>query len=491
MGLVAQHRSGRQLGGRALRSRVEHDSPFGTLGAQLCTPLGVGLLDGSAAVLLYAVGWTRAFSFDGSRTVAQFVATRSLSEVFGQDRFNNHPLFSFFDHLVWLATGSQDERVLRLFPILCGAAAVGLVAWAVATRFGTAGGHVAGATLAVNGLAVRHFREVRGYALVTLAAVVATLLLFRLLRERGTWPKRLVVLYGAALVVAVGTHLFAAALIPVHALVVLGSRRPPWRWLIPWAGAAAAGLVVQWPAITDGMSRPPRYIFAPDFPLRLAANLLGGPSLPGMLVLVYVGWTVLGDRPWVRWCVAGTAAMVAVAWLAGPSWLDSRFFIWLVPATSVAAGVAVAHRPRLRTVAVVCVAVQLAVLGPSLLRSEVPNRIAGAFVRASQDAGQEVCALGRTRAGLLAYVDDVRVVRSPEELATCEVAVEAAGPTPEPLMQPACRRFAWVLELPARNLGAVFADRPLPPVPELVTEAGDGGIPEWTPTRAAALCGRH
>ena len=460
----------------------------GRLRATLRSPLGVGLVDGGAALLLYSVGWTRAFSFDGSRTVGQFIATRSLDQVFGQDRFNNHPLLSLVDHLVWLATGSQDERLLRLFPILCGAAAVGLLAYAVTHRFGTVAGHVAGATFAVNALTLRHFREVRGYALVTLAAVVATLMLFRLLRERRGWPGLLVVLYGAALTVAIGTHLFAIALIPVHALVVLGSRNRPWRWLLPWAGAAAVGLLVQWPAIADGLSRPPQHAFAPDFPLRLAANLLGGPSLPGMLVLVYAGWTVLRDRPWVAWCLGGTAVMVAGAWLAGPSWLDSRFFIWLVPATSVAAGAAVAHRPRLRAVAVACVAVQLVVLAPHLTRSEVPNRIAGAFVRASQDAGLEVCALGRTRAGLLAYVDDVRIVRTAAELWTCQVAVEAAGPTPEPLMAPACRRFAWVLTLPARNLGAVFADRPLPPVPELLTESDDGAAEDWKPTGAAPLC---
>jgi hypothetical protein len=373
-----------------------------------------------------------------------------------------------------------------------------LVAFAVASRFGTAAGHVAGATLAVNGLALRHFREVRGYALVTLAAVAATLLLLRVLREHraGRSPSPLlVVLYGSALAVAIGTHLFAAALVPVHALVVLSTRtrtdRAQWSLtgsvVLAWMGAAAVGLAVQWPAVTDGLSRPPQHDFAPDFPLRLAANLLGGPSLPGMLVLVYVGWTILRDRRWVTWCLAGTAVMVAAAWLAGPSWLDSRFFIWLVPATSVAAGVAVAHRPRLRALAVVCVAVQLAVLAPNLTRSEVSNRIAGAFVRASQDAGREVCALGRTRAGLLAYVDEVRVVRTADALSTCEVAVEAAGPTPEPLMGPACRRFAWVLELPARNRGAVFADRPLPPVPELLIEDEHPAEP-WTPTGTAALC---
>jgi hypothetical protein len=456
----------------------------------------VGVVDGCAAASLYAVGWDRAFSFDASRTVGQFVATRSTADVFRQDRFNNHPLFSFLDHLVYVATGSQDERLLRALPILCGATAVGLVGAAVARRFGAAAGHVAGTTLAVNAMALRQFREVRGYALVTLAAVVATLALLRLLRRHdgrspgrtgtGRFPALLLACYGLALAVAIATHLFALALIPVHALVVVGSRSPPAQWLLAWGAAMAGGLVVQWRGIVDGLSTPPRHIFDPTFPLRLAANLLGGPSTAGMLVLVLVGWTVLRSRPWMSRCLTGTAILVVAAWLAGPSWLDSRFFIWLAPATSVAAGAAVARSPKLAALAAACVAVQLAALGPNLVRSEVPNRIAAAFVRASQDHGSRVCALGRTRAGLLAYVDDVRVIRTPAELATCDVAVEAAGPLEQPLERPACERFAFVLTLPARHPGAVFADRPVPAVAELLDDGGYESA--WMPTGSAPSC---
>ena len=454
-------------------------------GALWRTPPAVGALDGGAAALLYSIGWQRAFSFDASRTVAQFVATPSIGDVFRQDRFNNHPLFSFLDHLVHRATGSQDERVLRLLPILLGALTVGLVAAAAARRFGPLAGHVAGATLAVNALTIRHFREVRGYSLVTLAAVVATLLLFRLLREERLRPHPgLLAAYAAALAVALSTHLFAGALLAVHALVSAGARRSPLPLLLPWAAAVVVGVAVQWPGIVDGLSRPPRHIFAADFPLRLGANLLGGPALPGMLVLVAAGWTVLRSRPWVPWCVGGTTLLLGAAWLAGPSWLDSRFFLWLVPATSTAAAAAVARWPRLAVLAGACVAVNLLVLGPQLPRDEVPNRIAAGFVRAAQGDGQAVCALGRTRAGLLAYVEDVRVVRTRAELATCAIAVEAAGPMKEPLLGAACERFAHVRALPARHRGAIFADEPLPPVAELPAT----GAPPWAPTGSAPMC---
>lgn len=427
-----------------------------------------------AAALLYAIGWGRAFSFDASRTVAQFVTADAWGDVFRQDRFNNHPLFSFVAHLFHVVTGATGERGLRIVPILCGAAAVAVLAAAVARRFGALAGHVAGITFAVNALNLRQFREVRGYALVSLGAIVATLALFRLLRPPQARPAWLV-LYGAALAAAVGTHLFAIGLIPLHAVVVLASRRFAAPLVVTWIGAAAVGVAVQWAALADGLSRPPRYIFAPTFPLRLALNLLGGPAAAGMLVLVIVGWTVLRSRPWVPWCAAAVAAMATAAWLAGPSWLDSRFFIWLVPAVAVAAGAGVARHPRLVALAIACVVVQLAVLGRDLTRDEVPNRVAAAYVRAGQQRGEAVCALGRTRAGLLAYVDDVRVVWDGPELAGCDIAVEAAGPKAQPLIAPACGRYAYVRVLDAKYPGAIFAERPLD---------GQG----WVSTASAPRC---
>lgn len=444
----------------------------------------VGVTDGLLAAALYLIGWGRAFSFDASRTVGQFVTAESLGGVFRQDRFNNHPLFSFMEHVVYAVTGSADERLLRVLPIACGAVAVGIVAGAVARRFGPVAGHVAGLTLAVNAMAVRQFREVRGYALVTLAVVIATVALFRLLRQRRPgW----IVLYVGALAVAVGTHLFAAGILVVHALVVVGSRpRRVWPWVGPWMAALGVGLLVQWPALVDGLRTPPQNIFAPTFPLRLAANLLGGPAVPGTLVLVACGWVVLRTRSWLPWVMAGTGAMVVVLWLAGPSWLDSRFFIWLAPAVAVAAGAGVAARPKLAWLAAACVAAQVIVLVPGLAGSEVPNRIAAGFASGAQADGAAVCALGRTRAGLLAYVD-VPVRWEASELHDCDVAVEAAGPKPQPLLGAACDRFAYVLTLPARHPGAVFADRPLPLVREHVAEAGPDAA-GWQPTAASPLC---
>lgn len=434
----------------------------------------VGAATAVAAAGLYALGWDRAFSFDASRTVAHFVTAESWADVFGQDRFNNHPLLSLLDHVLFRLTGSADERLLRLVPILCGAVAVGLVAAAVARRFGAPAGAVAGATLAVNALALRHFREVRGYSLVVLAAVVATLLLLRVLAGDRRWT--VAAGYGAALFVAVGTHLFALGLVAVHAAAVAGARRLDRRWLAAWAVPAAAGVGLQAPGLLDGLGTPPAYRFAPLFPLRLVANLLGGPMLPAMAVLVVAGAWAFRDRREVRWALVATAGLAGAAWLAGPSWLDSRFFVWLLPVAPVAAGAAVARRPALACVAAAGFSANLAVLGPDLAADEVPNRTAAAVVLSAQATGHDVCALGRTRAGLLAYVDDVRVVWDPLDLPDCDVAVEAAGPRAQPLLDPACRRFPWVRVLPAKHPGAAFADHRLD---------GEGG---WQRSATAGIC---
>lgn len=441
-----------------------------------------------AALVLYTRGLGRSFNLDASRTVAQFIAVPSWKAVLTQDRFNNHPLFSVLDHLVYLWTGSRAEWVLRLAPIVCGAAVVALLAAAVAGRFGTIAGHVAGCTLAVNVLTLRQFREVRGYALVTLAAVASTLALLRLLGPRPHVPPPfppqrglLLAGYGISLAIAIGSHLFALALIPLHALLVVAKGDRLQSWAVACAPAAAIGLAIQVPGIVDGLSAPPKRAFDAGFPLALGANLLGGASLPGLLVLVAAGWMVLRGRRWVRWCAGGAALIAATAWVAAPVWLDARFFIWLVPAAAVGAGAAVARWPRLLPVAIASIALQLAVVGPSLGRSEIPNRAAAQLLRQGESAGDRVCAIGRTGPGLLAYVGGVPSVWDATHLANCDLAVEADGPSPDPLLKVACAQFAYVLSLPAQHPGAAFSDRP-PPQPR------KGPVRTWVPTGLAGPC---
>lgn len=449
----------------------------------------VGVVEGLLCGLLYSVGWSRAFSYDASRTVQQFVTVDSFGEVFRQDRFNNHPLFSLVDHLVYRATGSQDERLLRVAPIIFAALTVGVVSTAVSRRFGARAGAVAGALLALNSLGVRHFREVRGYSLVTLLAVLGTMALFKRLREPSTV---VTLVYAATMAAAISTHLFVLGLLVLHAVIVLSTAPSLLRnWIGPWLAATAIGLWVQLPAIVDGLTMPPVYRFQPTFPLALGANLLsGGGGVAGALLLVWSGWTVLKSRRWVPPVIVCMTALSVAAWMAAPSWLSSRYFVWLLPATAVAAGVGVVRRPRLLYVAVATVLAQLFTVGPWLYASEVPNRIATEYAKAARLDGLHVCALGRTRASLRAYAGELPVVWNPQELAACQVAIEAAGPSRQPLTGAACDRFPYVLSLPARYPGALFADKPV-----ILMRSDEGEElyrgPSWITTSSADICLAH
>src|SRR5512132_1904720 len=96
-----------------------------------------GAAAGAATLLLLLVGAGRGYDLDSSLTVGVFVATRSLRDAFTRAFvLNNHVFFSFLDHLVYSATGSQSETTLRLLPIVFTALAVALATGLLSRRFG-------------------------------------------------------------------------------------------------------------------------------------------------------------------------------------------------------------------------------------------------------------------------------------------------------------------------------------------------------------------
>ncbi len=61
---------------------------------------------------------SRAFSYDAAVSVKNFIATPSALDAFRKHVvFNNHPLLSFLDHLVFDAADSRAERALRVLPV--------------------------------------------------------------------------------------------------------------------------------------------------------------------------------------------------------------------------------------------------------------------------------------------------------------------------------------------------------------------------------------
>ena len=422
---------------------------------------GVAMAAGAAG--LYCVGWGRAFGWDASNTVGRFVATPSLLDPFRrQVSFNNQVLFSALEHVVFSATGSTDERVMRVLPIAFGAAAVGFLAWAVACRQGLLAGMTAGVVLGANPLALLEFREARGYSLLVLCAVVGTWLLVGL-EEGDRQPRGRVLAYCAVVAVGVGTHLYGLAVLATHAAALSGDRARLRRWLPRWAAAGAAGLAPAAIPVTRALARRQFRTFRPLFPLRVAYDLLGGQPLAFLALapLALIGlWTLRRRRP-VPATLGAVAAMIGAVWLLGPEFLYSRFFIWLLPAVAVLVALTVARRPALAALVLVAVGAQVVTALPELGEDQFPNRVAAALVARAKLNGSRPCAIRSTATTLAAYTQDLTIVRDPAQLDGCDLVVVAEGPFDAGLVRSASQRFPYSLLLPAEKPGVAFSRAPL------------------------------
>ncbi len=118
----------------------------------------------------------------------------------------------------WTAVAGTSPTALRLPSALAMAVAAALTARLGAVLVGRRAGLLAGLLFAVLPATSRYGQEARPYALATLFAVLATLLLVEALRRPGRWRWA----GYAAAVAALGLlHLLALTLLAAHALVVL------------------------------------------------------------------------------------------------------------------------------------------------------------------------------------------------------------------------------------------------------------------------------
>ncbi|WP_231931753.1 glycosyltransferase family 39 protein [Micromonospora echinospora] len=132
----------------------------------------------------------------------------------------------------WVAVFGDSVTALRAPSVLAVTGAAGLTAVLGERLFGTRAGRLGGLLFSVLPSTSRYGQEARPYALATLLAVAATVLLVTALRRpgRGRWTAY------AAVVTALGlTHLVALALLAAHALAVRGAVR---RWLLALVPAA-------------------------------------------------------------------------------------------------------------------------------------------------------------------------------------------------------------------------------------------------------------
>lgn len=420
----------------------------------------VGVGAGLATAACYVPGIGRAYGWDASNTVGTFVATSSLLDPFRrQSRFNNHVLFSAMEHVVYNVTGSHGERVMRVLPIAFAAVAVGLVAWETTRRLGALAGCVAAGIIIANPLAVQEFREARAYSLLVLCAVVTSELLYRLVISDGR--RSMVVAYVAFAAVGVASHLYMLTVLVAHAAFVSARPGALRRWAPRWLLAVACGLAPAAVPVASALFRRQYPFFDAVFPVRFTFDLLGGEGVAFALLapLAAVGAWRLRDRvPLCRAAIA-VAAMVVGSWLASPEFIYSRFYLWLLPGIAVVVATVVARRPGLVWVVVVALAAQVVTQLPGLGDAQVPNRTAGALVARAQRAGLRTCAIGSTATTLAAYASGYATVHHADELASCDLVVDAEGGFNRPLVRAAARRFPYHRRLPAMRPGAAFAAR--------------------------------
>lgn len=319
----------------------------------------IGGVAACITTLVYLIGSTRAFGYDSAVTVFNFVATPSLLDPFQrQVVFNNHPLFSFAEHLIYGLTGSQAEILMRLLPITAAAVAVGILTAVVARAHTVLSGLTAGLILATNPAFVAVARDARGYSLVVLMVTCACITLTRMQgpsvspRATAWWGRA----YLVTMAVAIGTHLFAIIALPAQVGYLAGRRRLSTMWIMRMFVAACLGCL-PYTALFSQMVRNAGArsgIFQLGLPVQAAVDLLGGKFWIVALVvgLALFGATRAQDREPILAAALATAAALAVMWLLAPADLNSRFFVWLVPGIAVLVGVAVAARPALALAAV-------------------------------------------------------------------------------------------------------------------------------------------
>ncbi|MGW4499394.1 glycosyltransferase family 39 protein [Micromonospora sp. NPDC004336] len=122
----------------------------------------------------------------------------------------------------WVALAGDSVTALRLPAALAMAAAAGLTALLGQRLVDARAGLLAGLLLAVLPGTSRYGQEARPYALATLLAVLATLLLVEALRRPG-WARWAA--YAAAVAGLGLTHLIALTLLAAHAVTVLAAHR--------------------------------------------------------------------------------------------------------------------------------------------------------------------------------------------------------------------------------------------------------------------------
>ncbi|WP_285788966.1 glycosyltransferase family 39 protein [Micromonospora sp. NBRC 101691] len=305
----------------------------------------------------------------------------------------------------WVAVFGDSVTALRAPSVLAVTGAAGLTAVLGERLFGTRAGRLGGLLFAVLPSTSRYGQEARPYALATLLAVAATVLLVTALRRpgRGRWAAY------AAVVTALGlTHLVALTLLAAHALAVRGAVR---RWLLALVPAALVAV----PLALLARRQQSRQLSWVD-PARLGdlAGLPGSLTASAVVGGMVVGLAVVGaassgsgggplETPARGWgwimlaAVAAPAALLFVAGLVTAVWVP-RYLVFTTPFLCLPAGALLASVRPVPALAVVGLTAALGAPAQLDLRrthdwprtAQVDYRAAARIVAAGQRPGDGV-----------------------------------------------------------------------------------------------------
>jgi hypothetical protein len=429
------------------------------------TGVGAGL----ATFAFLLLGINRAYELDESLSVGLFIATPDIGDAFTRSPpyyvTNNHVFFSFLDHLVYSAGGSDREAVLRVLPMLFVAASVALLAYLLARHFGPLAAAAGAAVLATNPTFAAVGSQVRGYGLVVLLAVATSAILLDAIREEAPTGGRRAA-YAVLAALGIATHLYMLLVVAVHVVLASGRRRVWEAWIPAWLASALglAAYAAVWRGMRAAADESGRN-FRLEFPADLAGMLLGGSIVAAVLLIVLVGPVVWRARhaALVRRGAIGIGGVTLAAWLAAPFDFYPRFFLWLVPLVAVGVAAAVASRRAALVLVVLVVLAQLWGAWPRLTESPYATRtVRDVFARVRAD-DRRPCALNvYTSLRLVAYTSDFSVPTRPAGLQSCAVlATLATGDGPPTRWERAANaEFPYRVSLDARDDGVIWSREP-------------------------------
>jgi hypothetical protein len=426
-------------------------------------PAIAGIILGVATFAAYMIGSGRSFGYDSAATFANFVATPSLWDSFAirsalpsiplkDVASNDHVLLSLISHLIYSSTGARSEIVYRLLPAVAAGGTVGVMATALARKFGLVAGVSAALYIATDPLFVENSRDLRGYSLATLCAVLASILL-----ASGPWTRSRLLVYALLMGFAFAAQFFAVVVLAAHVAWMANRRSLPLlmqlapAWLVAALIGIAANANIQFMELIQH-GYPPS-LFYPTFPRDLLYFVLGAPVVLALglwLSAVILGIWTLRREPWLWASVAVLSIVVAILWLGlQPAYLFPRFFIFLVPGCAVLMAAAIARWKVLAPVVLLGAVIAAVNQVPGYTEDPLALPQAAAFVERSHAAGGRVCVIHADEQLLAGYTMEFTVVTSEEQLSSCDAVVVVSWNVDLALRDLAAQQFPKRTVLPA------------------------------------------